>query len=95
MKPVPVVEASEMASENTKSPTANGAVAVVKPLTGVESTQVTTPAGEENTLLIPTPLLLLTAYILDSISEMPLGDSRISTEAIEEPCTLAITRPVS
>ena len=89
------MDARDTPSENTKSPTENGAVAVVNPFTGVERTQVTTPAWEEKMLLIPTPLLLLTEKILDSTSEMPFGDSTISTEEMDEPWTFAITSPVS
>ena len=84
-----------MFSTYTKSFTANGAVTVVNPRVGVERTQVTTPAGDENTLLIPTPLLLLIANTFDSVSERPLGTSSISTRLIDEPCTLAARVPTS
>ena len=70
---MPVVDAKEMFSAYTKSFTANGAVAVVNPRVGVARTQVTTPAGDEKTLLTPTPLLLFmelsslaTSYTTDS-----------------------------
>ena len=64
------------------------------PAIGVLKMQVIIPEVEDTQLLIPIPLLLLTAKTLFTESDNPLGVSIISTLEIEDPVSFASSIPL-